>query len=91
MAADLTTEKSCFDFRQGQEDFPYSHSFLTGPGATASYSAGTGFLSPGLNRPGREADHSPLFSANVNSGDFSSLPHIPTWYAPGQCIFVVFG
>jgi hypothetical protein len=31
----------------------------------ASYPVGTGALSPGLKRPGREADHSPPASAEV--------------------------
>ena len=33
-----------------------------------------GALSPGAKRPGREADHSRLLSAEVSSGDTSLLP-----------------
>jgi hypothetical protein len=41
--------------------------FQTGSGAhPASYPMGTGALSPGVKRPGREADHSPPTSAEVN-------------------------
>jgi hypothetical protein len=33
----------------------------------ASYPVGTGALSPGIKRPGREADHSPPTSAEVKN------------------------
>jgi hypothetical protein len=36
-------------------------------------------ISPGVKRPGREADHSPPSSAEVkNSGATSPLPHTPS-------------
>jgi hypothetical protein len=37
-------------------------------------------LSPGVKRPGREADHSPPSSAEVkNSGVVPPLPHTTSW------------
>jgi hypothetical protein len=50
----------------------------TGSGAhPASYPKGTSALSSGLKRPEREADHSPLSSAEVkNGGAMPALPHM---------------
>jgi hypothetical protein len=40
-----------------------------------------GEISPGIKRPGREADYSPPSSAEVkNGGAISSLPVIPSWH-----------
>jgi hypothetical protein len=39
-------------------------------------------LSPGLMRPGREADHWPPSSADVNK--YKVLPSTPSWRAQGQ-------
>jgi hypothetical protein len=40
-----------------------------------------GALSPGVKRPGREADLSPQSSAEVeNGGATPSLPHMSSWY-----------
>jgi hypothetical protein len=37
-------------------------------------------ISPGVKRPGREADHSPTSSAEVkNDGAVPTLPHVPSW------------
>jgi hypothetical protein len=51
----------------GAEDFSSSPCFQTESGAyPVSYPLGTGGLFPeGKARPGRDADHSPLFSAEV--------------------------
>jgi hypothetical protein len=51
----------------GAEDFSSSLCVQTGSGAhPASYLMGTGGSFPGGKaRPGRDADHSPLFSAEV--------------------------
>jgi hypothetical protein len=39
-----------------------------------------GALSRGVKWPGREADHSPLTSAEVNKrGSIHLLPHTPSW------------
>jgi hypothetical protein len=39
-----------------------------------------GDLSPGLKRPGREADHSPPTSAEVKKrGSIHQLPHMSSW------------
>jgi hypothetical protein len=39
-------------------------------------------LSPGIKRPGGEADHSPPSSAEVkNSGAVLPLPHMSSWYS----------
>jgi hypothetical protein len=41
---------------------------------------GTGCFSPGLKRPGHEADHSPVSSAEFqNGGDIPALPHTSPW------------
>jgi hypothetical protein len=40
-----------------------------------------GTLSPEVKRPGREADNSPAFSAEVkNGGDTLPFPHTPSWH-----------
>jgi hypothetical protein len=49
-----------------ERDFSLFHSFRTGsPSHPASYPIGTGGSFPRIKRPGREADHSPLASAEV--------------------------
>jgi hypothetical protein len=46
--------------------FSFLHVVQTGSRAhPASYTMDPGALSPGVKRPGREADHSPLTSAKV--------------------------
>jgi hypothetical protein len=62
--------------------FSLLHSVQTGSGAhPESYPMGTGALSPGVKRPGREADHSPPSSADVkNGGAIPLLPHMPSWH-----------
>jgi hypothetical protein len=41
-----------------------------------------GALSPGVKRPGREVDHSPLTSAKVNkTWLYTSTPHTPSWHS----------
>jgi hypothetical protein len=41
----------------------------------------SGTTSPGVKRPGREADHSPPFSAEVkNGGAIPPLPHMSSWH-----------
>jgi hypothetical protein len=47
---------------------------------------GTGPLSQGVKQQGREADHSPPFSAEIkNGGAILALPHMSSWhYAYGQ-------
>jgi hypothetical protein len=47
--------------------FSLLHVVQTGSGAhPTSYTMGTGGFSPGLKRPGREANHSPPTSAELN-------------------------
>jgi len=41
---------------------------------TASYPVGTGALSVGLKRPGREADNTPPFSAEVSAWSCTFTP-----------------
>jgi hypothetical protein len=54
----------------------YLHVVQTGSGAhPASYPVGTGGASPGVKRPGSEADHSPPSSAGVKNG--GAIPHSP--------------
>jgi hypothetical protein len=46
----------------------------------ASYPMGTGALSPGVKRPGRVADRSPLSGAKDKSGGaIPPLPHMSSW------------
>jgi hypothetical protein len=56
-------------FPAGAEDFSSSLWVQTGSGAhPASCTMGNGFLSPGVKaRPGRDADHSPPSSAEVEN------------------------
>jgi hypothetical protein len=50
----------------------------TGPGAhPASYKVGTGSLSQGVKRPGRDVDHPPLSSAEVKERVAQNL-HSPS-------------
>jgi hypothetical protein len=56
-----------FRFAVGETDFSQLHSVQAGSGAHPdSYPTGTGGggLSPGVKRPGREADHSPPSTAS---------------------------
>jgi hypothetical protein len=54
-----------FESRLGQE-FSLLHVVQTGSGVhPTSYTMGTGGYFPGVNRPGREPDHSPPTSAVV--------------------------
>jgi len=48
---------------------------------TASYPMDTGALSVGVKRPGREADHSPLSSAEVKDcvDIYFHSPNMPSW------------
>jgi hypothetical protein len=64
----VATGRSGFDLRRGQRVLPLA-SVQTGSGAhPASCTMGTGVLSPGVNvRPGRDADHSPPSSAEVEN------------------------
>jgi hypothetical protein len=57
------------------------HSLQTGSGAhPVSFQIGTGDLSPMVNRPGREADHSPPSSAETQiNGAISPLPRMSSW------------
>jgi hypothetical protein len=52
------------------------HSF----GAHAAYAMSTGVSFPGVQRPGREADHSPPTSAEVKkTWVYTSTPHTSSW------------
>jgi hypothetical protein len=68
-------------FRAGARDFSLLHSVPTGSGAHPAYSLlSTGAHSPGVKRPGREADHSPACSAEVkNGGAIPPLSHTSSW------------
>jgi hypothetical protein len=61
-----TTEVSEFESREGQ-DFSPLHVVQTGSGAHQPIQWVPGALSPGVKRPGREADHSPPTSAAVKN------------------------
>jgi hypothetical protein len=52
------------------------HNFQTRTGAhSASHTMSTGAVSPGVQRQGREADHSPSFGAEVKNG--GAIPPLP--------------
>jgi hypothetical protein len=52
------------------------------PSHPASYPIGTGVVSPGVKRQGREADHSSPSSAEAkNVGAISPLPHMSPWHS----------
>jgi hypothetical protein len=61
----------------------FLHSVQTGLGPTQPFIQWVpGALPPGVKRQGREADHSPPSSAEVNSGGgIPPFPHIPLWYS----------
>jgi hypothetical protein len=69
-----------FEFRW-EEEFLFHHIVQTGSGAhPAFYPRSIGALSPGVKRPGREADHTPPFSAKVKKTWVNtSTPHMPSW------------
>jgi hypothetical protein len=69
-------------FPIGESDFSVLHNVQTGSGAhPASYTAGTGAVSPGIKRQGREADHSvPSRSKIKNSGAIPPLPRTSSWH-----------
>jgi hypothetical protein len=48
-----------------RQQFSLLHVVQTGFGKHPAYPMGTGALSQGVKRPGREADHSPPISAEV--------------------------
>jgi hypothetical protein len=47
------------------QEFSLLHVVQTGSGSSPNLLSSTGALSPGIKRPGREADHSPPASAEV--------------------------
>jgi hypothetical protein len=65
----------------GRVKFTPLHSVQADYGAhPASYGMCTGYLSPWVKRPGREADHTPPSSAEVkNGGAVPPLPHLSSW------------
>jgi len=65
-----------FDSRQGLEFFSLRHRIQAGSGAhLASFPRGTGALSPGVKRPGHEANNSPSPSAEVkNAWSYAFTP-----------------
>jgi hypothetical protein len=64
-------------FLAGARDYSLLRGIETDPRAhSASYTMGTGALSPGLKRP----DHSPAANAEVNNGGaVFRLPHTSSW------------
>jgi hypothetical protein len=70
-----------FDSLQDKEIFLFSITSRPALGLTQpSIKRVPEALSPGVNRQGREADHSPPSSAEVkNDGATSSLSHMSSW------------
>jgi hypothetical protein len=69
-------------FPTGAGNFSFRHRIQTGPEAhPASYSVGTGVLSLGVKRLGREADHSLPSSAEVKESVrlYLQSPNTPSW------------
>jgi len=78
----LWAGRAVFSSRQGQWFF-LRHRIQTGSGAhPASCSIGNGALSPGVQRPAREAYHSPPSSTKVkNAWSYSSTsPNMSSWH-----------
>jgi len=68
MVTRLGAGRPGFDSRQRQEFFFLRHRVQTCSGAhPVSYPMGTGDLSPWVERPGREANHSPPHSAEIKN------------------------
>jgi hypothetical protein len=67
--------------RQGVGNFLFTTSSRPSLGPTQTpIQEVPGALSIGVKRPGREADHSPPFSAEVKMrGDIPPLPNTPSW------------
>jgi hypothetical protein len=67
----------------GSVRFSLLHSVQTDSGAhPASYPVGTVGSFPGLKRPGREVDRSPLSSAEVKKGGaIPPLPNMSSWHS----------
>jgi hypothetical protein len=64
-------------FPAGAGNFSLHHRVQTCSGAHPAYLMGTGALSLGAKRPGREADHSPPSSAEIkNAWIYTSNPPI---------------
>jgi hypothetical protein len=71
-----------FRFPAGTGNFSLHHCVENGSGARpATYPMGTGALFLGVKRPGREADHSPPFSAEVKEWVklYLHSPNTPSW------------
>jgi hypothetical protein len=75
-----TTEGLEFESRYGEE-FSLVQIVQTGSEVyPTSYPMGTGALSSGVKRPGREVDRSPPTSAEVKRmWIYTSTPHTPSW------------
>jgi hypothetical protein len=65
----------------GSKECSLLHVVQTGSGVHPTYPMGTGILSSGVKRPGREADHSPQTSTEVkkNMTLIHPLLHTPSW------------
>jgi hypothetical protein len=86
IAMGIRTRRPGFDSRQTQELFLYSTAFRTALGPTPSLIKWEpGAFCPRVNRPGRESNYSPPFSAELkNTGakiiDFLDIIHRPVFY-----------
>jgi hypothetical protein len=80
-SARLRTVWSGVRVRTGAGNFSLHHRVQTGSGThPASYPMGNRGSFPGVERPWREADHSPPPSAEVkNAWSSSSTPNTPSW------------
>jgi len=66
---------------EGAGTFSPCHHVETGIGAhPAAYPMGTGTISLGIKRPGREADHFHLVSMLIMHDDIPQLPHTSSWH-----------
>jgi hypothetical protein len=70
-----------FDSRQGLGSSSFRHRVQIGSGANpGSYSTGTGDSSLGMERPGRESDHSPPSSSRVECVElYFHSPNTSSW------------
>jgi hypothetical protein len=68
-------------------DFIFSTTVQTGYSAhTVFYSRGTGIF-PGIKWPGREADHSPSSSAEMNEWSYTTTPSCAFMASSGKIVY----
>jgi hypothetical protein len=79
----------CNRFPAGTSDCHYIQGILTGPGVHLADSSVVGkAFTPGVKRPGREADRRHLVPRLRMKGAVPILRHMPSWSAQQLCLSV---